>query len=141
MGTTRFQLSLITALAFALGLAVSSKPATGYPTGPVVSYGANPLWTFGGATTSANIFTSPEDQDMVITDLILTMGNGGEGMATLTASSGADLGRFHLQNYNSVGQHVEHQFAGGIRIPTGESVTLSAETTVYYSISGYYAQP
>jgi len=141
MGTTRSQLGLITVLAFALGIAVSSKPASGYPAGPVISYGANPLWTLGGNTGSTAIISAPADQDMVITDLILSPGYSTLGVATLTASSGTVMGQFYLQSYSSIERHVRHAFAGGIRIPRGESVTLTSDTTVYYSISGYYAQP
>jgi len=141
MGTTRFQLGLITVLAFALGIAISSNPASGYPAGPVISSGVNPLWTVGGNTGSSAVISAPADQDMVITDMILSTGFSTYGIATLTASSGAVLGQFYLQSYNSIERHVQHPFAGGIRIPSGESVTLTSGTTTYYSMSGYYAQP
>ena len=87
------------------------------------------------------MITAPEDQDMVITDLILSPGYNSLGLATLTASSGTVLGEFYIQSYNSIERHVRHGFASGIRIPRGESATLTAASTTHYSISGYYAQP
>jgi hypothetical protein len=141
MQTSRFQLGLIATLAMGLGFSLSSSVAVGYPAGSAVSLGANPLWTVGGNTDSITEISAPEGQDMVITDLILSPGYNTLGRATLTGSSGAVLGEFYLQSYNSIDRHVRHAFAGGIRIPSGESVTLTSETKTHYSISGYYAQP
>jgi hypothetical protein len=141
MQTSRFQLGLIATLAVGLGFSLSSSEAIGYPAGAAVSLGANPLWTVGGNTDSTTVISAPEDQEMVITDLILSVGYNALGRATLTASSGAVLGEFYLQSYNSIERHVRHAFTSGIRIPRGESVTLTSESRTYYSISGYYAQP
>jgi hypothetical protein len=141
MQTSRFQLGLIATLAVGLGFSLASSDAVGYPAGAAVSMGENPLWTVGGNTDSTTVISAPEDQDMVITDLILSIGYNTQGRAILTASSGPVLGEFYLESYNSIERHVRHAFASGIRIPRGESVTLTGDTRTYYSISGYYAQP
>jgi hypothetical protein len=141
MQTSRFQLGLMATLAVGLGLSLASPQAVGYPAGAAVSMGTNPIWTVGGNTSTTAVISAPEDQDMVITDFILSPGYNTLGLATLTSSSGTVLGQFYLQSYNSIDRHVRHTFASGIRIPGGESATLTSDITTYYSISGYYAQP
>jgi hypothetical protein len=127
MGTTRLQIGLSTGLACALGLSISSKPAKG---GTVDN---DPPATF----------TAPEDQDMVITDLLLSLGYNEQTWVALTRDDGTVLGSFYLHSYNSISHNVSHNFTSGIRIPRGESATLRSGggTYVHYSVSGYYAQP
>jgi hypothetical protein len=141
MQTSNFQLGLVASLAMGLGFSLSSSEAVGYPAGSTVSMGENPLWTVGGNTDSTTVISAPEDQDMVITDLIMSIGYNTQGRAILTRSGGPVLGEFYLESYNSIERHISHAFASGIRIPRGESVTLTADTRTYYSVSGYYAQP
>jgi hypothetical protein len=141
MGATRFQLGLITALSIALGHSLASKTASSYPAGAAVSYGANPLWTFGGDTSTTASVAAPEEHDMVITDLIIMPSYGVTDIATISLSDGTTLGKFYLQSYSSIDRHVAHSFAGGIRIPRGQTMTLTSTGIAYYSISGYYAHP
>jgi hypothetical protein len=168
MQTSRFQLGLIAALSCALGLALSTSPAIGYPAGPSVSYGSNPIVSAGGVVyggESTSVFTAPADQDVVVTDLLLSSNADNECLrahqSTLTLSSGAVVGKFdthsswvkrYYEYDSSPGLSVSHTFGSGIRVPAGQSLTLStAESWQYgscsgtygvaYSVSGYQSQP
>ena len=52
MQTSRFQLGLIATLAVGLGFSLSSSDAVGYPAGPAVSLGTNPIWNEAGQHNS-----------------------------------------------------------------------------------------
>ena len=65
MQTSRFQLGLIATLAVGLGFSLSSSEAVGYPSGPSVSLGSNPLWTRAGTVevcSTKEVLTVPEDK-------------------------------------------------------------------------------
>ena len=89
MQTSRFQLGLIATLAAGLGAALSSSPAIGYPSGPVVSSGTNPVWAIGGTLPgeTRTVLTAPADQDMVVTDVLIT-GDSGHERAYLNLQDG-----------------------------------------------------
>jgi len=168
MQTSRFQLGLIAALSCALGLALSTSPAIGYPAGPSVSYGLNPVVSSGGlvyATESATVVTAPADQDVIVTDVLLSSNTDANCIrshqSTLTLSSGTVVGIFDTssswaQKYydwdSSPGMSVNHTFGSGIRVPAGQSLNLAISQSwsqgscsgtygVAYSISGYRSQP
>ena len=168
MQTSRFQIGLIAALSCALGLALSTSPAIGYPAGPSISYGSNPIVSSGGvvyAGESTSVFTAPADQDVVVTDLLLSSNADNECLrahqSTLTLSSGVVVGKFdthsswayrHYDYDSSPGLSVNHTFGSGIRVPAGQSLSLSTEQFwqygscygtygVAYSVSGYQSQP
>ena len=72
------ELTLITALAVSLGYSLSSSQAIGYPAGPVISTGTNPVFSSGGSfdisagsAASIEALSAPEDQELIITDLVL----------------------------------------------------------------------
>jgi len=155
---------LFTALGLGLGLLASqvlSVPdAAGYPAGAAVSYGANPLMSVGGSAGSSTLaFTAPSDQQVVVTDVVLTAtGYYGSyspcnSAVTLTTSGGETLGSFQMTSNttpnaarNFTPTTVQHTFGSGLPVPAGEDLSISASTgsgscTVRYTLSGYYAQP
>ena len=146
MQTSRFQLGLIVALAIGLGAALSSGPAVGYPTG-AVSTGSNPIWNAGGrlnASSSVTLASAPADQDLILTDLLLTKDDAAT-VVELQLSDGTDVGRFMVRGGDSdkAAELVMHQYATGIRVPAGQTLTMSNTGSyyVYYAVAGYYAQP
>ena len=168
MQTSRFQIGLIAALSCGLGLALSTTPAIGYPAGSAVSYGSNPIVSSGGLVYeggTATVLTAPEDQDVIVTDVLLSSGSDSYCLrahqSTLTLSSGTVVGKFDTSSAwakqygdwdSSSGLSVNHTFGSGLRVPAGESLTLSAGAHwsvgscsgshgVAYSVSGYQSQP
>ena len=168
MQTSRFQIGLIAALSCGLGLTLSTGTAIGYPAGSSVSYGSNPIVSSGGlvlSDESTSLFTAPADQDVIVTDVLLSSNTNIYCMrahqSTLTLSSGTVVGQFDTsspwakQHYDwdsSAGLSVNHTYGSGVRVPAGETLTLSASTSwsvgscsgeygVAYSISGYQSQP
>ncbi len=144
MQTSRFQLSLVTALAVGLGFSLSSSQAVGYPAGAAVSMGVNPVWAHGGRSNaiSAVIFTAPADKDMVLTDLSLSTDYGYPARTRLKVGDGI-VGEWVVYGkpgdaYNA--SPVALSMTSGIRIPAGQSLELNTtgvETS--FAMSGYYA--
>jgi hypothetical protein len=171
MQTSRFQLGLIATLAVGLGFSLASSEAVGYPAGAAVSMGTNPIVSNGGALndgSSTPLFTAPIDQDLIITDIILTSHSNMEckraHRTELSVVSGGVLAHFMTssttsrQYYDydsSSGGSVQHTFGSGLRVLAGETVNMAvfqAATQgsgcgspgsygVHYAISGYYARP
>ena len=153
MQTSRFQLGLIAALAIGLGYTLSSAQAVGYPAGAAVSYGANPVVSVGGLIDDATItlISAPADQDLVITDLLLTMYVGNcNSSITLTNSAGDTVAQVRLKGVEHRGgddaahwlSSVEHSFKSGIPVPAGENLNMTegGSCDVAYTASGYYAR-
>ena len=157
MLTSRFQLGLIATLAIGLGFSLASSDANSYPSGPAVSLGTNPAFSNGGLVSSSveSITTASADQQMVITDVVLTMASDScSSQVDLRSSTGAVVGTFKLHssftNNNGWGNphrtpptQVSHSFGTGLPLSAGESLEV-AETGgcgVAYTLSGYYAQP
>jgi len=174
----RFHLSLTVGLAVCLGavatIALSPQDAVGYPAGPAVSVGANPVVHAGGTTgwgSSADLFTAPDDHDIVITDIVLS-GNTDNHTCKAQAwvkmdSASGTLGEFSVGTpmlrtsswVTSGGEtNLVVGLASGLRLPAGETAQLSVATDgmsydcsspgsypnrvrVHYAISGYLAQP
>ena len=143
MTESRFHTLCIVCLAFLLGFIVSAQPAVGYPTGATVSTGTNPLWSHGGEMSSGTTISIPAapDSDLIITDIVLTSDHGNIERLTLSGSDGKIHGKFQLQTAYSMQRHISHSYASGIRIPAGEALEITATGSVYYSLSGYHAQP
>ena len=143
MTESRFQTLCIVGLAFLLGFVISAQPAVGYPAGAAVSTGTNPLWSQGGETSSGITISIPADPDfdLIITDIVLTSDHGNIERLTLSGSDGKIHGKFQLQTAYSMQRHISHSYASGIRIPAGEALEITATGSVYYSLSGYHAQP
>jgi hypothetical protein len=172
MQTNHFQISLIALLSLGLGISISSGSAIGYPSTGAVSLGANPVFSVGGAIYHASddiVVTAPIDQDLVVTDAVLTSSTDTRckraHRTTLTLSSGATVGRIQGNSpvYDAYGNGTTsdpgsagtYHFESGIRIPAGESLTMAVSQRwqygadcdsataygVYYLFSGYEAQP
>ena len=143
MSESRFQTLCMIGLAFLLGFVISAQPAVGYPAGATISTGTNPLWSQGGDTSSGATISIPAaiDSDLIITDIILTSDYGNIEYVTLGGADGKIHGKFQVQTYNSMERHISHSYASGIRIPAGEALELTSTGRVYYSLSGYHAQP
>ena len=154
MQTSRFQLGLIATLAVGLGFSLSSSEAVGYPAGAAVSYGANPVWSVGGnesSTSSVVVMTAPDDQDAVVTDVVLTFDCSSCNPTVALKVGTQTLGSYayrHFEHYGASRSHVSspfpvsHSYESGLRVPAGESLTIQVtRDSVDYSLSGYYVQP
>jgi len=147
-------------------VALLGAPALAIP-GPTVSYGANPVWSVGGdmgnaydgGTASPSI--SVAGQDTVITDLTITHGRhdyveyGCLYFLELTTST-ETVAKYSIQlvvgNWSPI-QPFNFTMRSGIRVPDGETLTLTATndyannttrcqaSTIHYTLSGYYAEP
>ena len=164
MDTSKFHLSMTTALAVGLGYALSSSMAVGYPASSV-SYGSNPVQSAAGdidlhTTTSVpDVMRAPSDQDLIITDVMLGLPQSneycrGNGTVHLRDGAGNSYGEFavgttHMGNAQAT-PTVFHA-RSGLRVPAGTSITLSwtwdynyCGTSTYdlvYTLGGYLAQP
>jgi hypothetical protein len=155
MVTSRFQLGLIATLAVGLGFSLASSDAIGYPAGAAVSLGSNPVISVGGtvSSTSAELFTAPVDQDVVVTDVWLTMAKHScSSVVDLVTSAGATVSTVKLFAYffdgyskaaHSQPGSVRHSFGSGLPLPAGQSlqITESGGCSVAYTVSGHYVQP
>jgi len=147
MVTSRFQLGLIATLAVGLGFSLASSEAIGYPAGAVVSSGSNPVIAVGGTVSSstAGLFTAPVDQDVVVTDVWLTMASRScSANVQLTTSEGATVSMVKvLEGATARPTSIQHSFGSGLPLPAGQTlqITESGGCSVAYTISGYYAQP
>jgi len=178
--TTPLQTSLTTGLAMGFGgllvHTLSGAPAIGYPAGSAVSAGSNPVVSTGGgfsfetaSSTTQDVFTAPDDQDLIITDVDFSASSGnsscglrakvdmwvdGEQVAAYTPMS--SMMRFYSSETAFMSaNNAQQSLISGIRVPAG--TTLSLEVKLYewggsycsheydqsirYTLSGYYAQP
>ena len=161
------QLGLTTLLAIAVGAlgawTLSTHEAVGYPAGSAISIGSNPVVAAGGRLAYSGdehtLFTAPADQDIVVTDVVLTGATltydcRGQSRVTLFTSSSGTLAAFAVdqraQVYTQTGVVLAH-YTSGLPVPAGESLTIRTESGyascgagnhfVDYSVSGYLAQP
>ncbi len=151
MQTSHFQLGLIATLALGLGLSLSSASAIGYPAGAAVSMGSNPVWNAGGSALSDTVMVmaAPADQDLVVTDVVLTFACMYCSPRTqLVVGEGTTVASFRYHQtkdyYDDSMQSphpVQHSFRSGLRVPAGETLYITAEDEVDFTISGYHAQP
>jgi hypothetical protein len=159
MQTSRFQLSLTTGLAVALGAALTwglgASDAIGYPAGPAISYGSNPTFSFGGGAGdgfSLTALTAPAGQVAMVTDVVLTAsGSSGSSGCTSTMTllaGGVTIGSFRItSNTSSYSSSfgldgVSHAFNSGMPVAPGDSleVGVSGSCSIQYTLSGYYAE-
>ena len=150
-----------------VGIGIGIQQVQALPSASI-GFGQNPLVSIGGSAYDAEtkvLFTAPADQDIIVKDLILTSFsniNCKRGhKSELILGSGAVLGQFETSNgsYNnsdnamSNGLSIQHAFAGGLRVPAGDTLTFVVTQTdvdgycpnstaygVRYMVSGYYAQ-
>ena len=170
MQTARFQLGLIATLAVGLGFSLSSSNAIGYPGGAAVSYGSNPVQSFGGsiaAGSSTTLLTVPADQDFVVTDVSLIAKSTSSGcmdkvdvevFAADTTVAAYNVSTSYEREYfgnHTVADPVKQSMVSGLRIQSGETLSLSTSSyatfsysgcsssrtpAVVYTLSGYYTQ-
>ncbi len=149
MQTSRFQLGLLCALSLALGAALTSSDAIGYPSGSAISYQYNPVVSIGGTAYSSeaakSLLTAPADQALVITDVVLTSTSNIHCKRThkteLSTTSGAILGQYETASsaansdyYNNwstgvAGRNVEHAYQSGLRLNAGETLFMGVTQT------------
>jgi hypothetical protein len=161
MQSSRFQIGLIATLAMGLGFSVASSEAVGYPSGPTVSTGANPVISQGGVLLlggTDTVLTAPADQDIVVTDIVLGVTNATyycEGSFQVAAMVGSELkGQFAVGTPNLEQGQIRNEIISlnsGIRVPAGSSLNLEfnyhyrdcsdSSFRLNYTASGYYAQP
>ena len=169
------ELTLITALAVSLGYSLSSSQAIGYPAGPVISTGTNPVFSSGGSfdisagsAASIEALSAPEDQELIITDLVLDAGTDdanciehwrvdftipGATLASTTVSPRfRRVSDYGYNNDHNFGQASHLRMQSGLRVPAGTSAQLEATSILHagcggrsgqivWTASGYYAQP
>ena len=143
MQTSRFQLGLIATLAVGLGFSLSSSDAVGYPAGAVVSMGENPSWNATGEISGSGedtLVTAPIGQDAMVTDINLSASYGTQPVE-LVLGDGTLVGKYRVRS--GTAGDVNRSMTTGIRVPAGEtlSVKYSSGHSVYYNVTGYYAQP
>jgi len=161
MPSSNYQTTLTAALALGLGFVLSgalgSNDAVGYPAGPTVSYGSNPIESVGGTVTTgaATVFTASADAPFIVKDVVISIGTSG-GMclervylengpaATLTAqfTLSADGDEDGHSDDSATSTGVSQSYVTGIVVPAGQSMTIRRSGscgTMSYSLAGYHA--
>jgi hypothetical protein len=137
-----------------VGLSWKSLQPAQANNGPNLSLGINPVFSVGG-TSAGTIMSADPSQMMVVTDVILTTANTGNGTSNpcrsvieLSTSAGDILGSFRLtsiddNSYSYQPTSVQHPFVSGLPIPVNQSLELthSGDCHLNYTISGHYAAP
>jgi hypothetical protein len=170
MQTSRFQLGLIAALALGLGYTLSSSPAIGYPAAASVSFGNNPVRSYGGTLSdgeTVTLDTLPSDQDFVVTDISLSAKSTGhdclDRVAVTVSSSDTTVASYLVATAYARGSYASHtrsdplatSMSSGLRISAGETLRIGAavaisytysgcasdrDLRIHYTVAGYYAQ-
>lgn len=145
MNTSRLQLGLIATLAVGLGLSLSSSDAIGYPAAASVSLGSNPIWSSGGTPVEGSlVVATATGGDLIITDIDVTGTESNLYHSTFTLTDGTVVAEYRTINAHVGGLH--RSFQSGIRVPEGDSLTLTfdsyySESAFRYTLSGYIAKP
>ena len=166
MSSTPLHLMAVIGLAIGFGaaltMALQVQTAGAYPAGPSISTGSNPIVSAGGSFEgpgSEAALSAPDDQDLIITDVMLGLPQSneycrGNGTVHLRDGAGNSYGEFavgttHMGNAQAT-PTVFHA-RSGLRVPAGTSITLSwtwdynyCGTSTYdlvYTLGGYLAQP
>ncbi len=169
MQSSRFQIGLIALLAGGLGFALSSSNAVGYPAGAAVSYGQNPIVSFGGVANGTDVIsleTVADGQTLIVTDVsLIPQSLDPDCMDMIDArltTADRELATWDVSTrycYSAAcysdGRAIEQKWVSGIKVEEGESLTLTTNlynsytyagcsggrsTAVKYTIAGYYAQ-
>jgi len=170
MNVDKFHLILTVALAGIVGFGAAhilgSADAIAYPTGSTVSYGSNPIVAMGGgdgsyAAFSTTLATAPSDQQIIISDVIISTGWPALNQDCMSSvkieTSGGDvLASFVLvgvlemtASYATQPSSISHAFSGGLPVPAGDDLIVSHASIdsafrlcgIAYTLSGYYAEP
>ena len=138
----------------------SIQPAQAYLSNNI-SYQQNPIWSQGGVL-NGNIIAAPSGQDMIVTDLHLTLYSAdiadcwfNKHLQLSTPSLGT-IAEYSLHWWHNYGGGEDEtgsfqaSFRSGLRIPAGETLSANVTTAledscsthdVRYTIAGYYAHP
>jgi len=170
METNRWKMMAVTGFAALGGVmwsqVLAPRDAVGYPSGAAVSYGSNPVFSVGGyldffgATDTLSIGLS--GHDAIVTDVVLTTGSDCNNIHGTSHVEFRDS--TNTLAWFAVGLR-EDSVSGtsalivssesGIRVAEGESLTLQVTNQIYsfescpatitagvfYTLSGYYAEP
>ena len=144
MQTSRFQLGFIATLAVGLGFSLASTNAVGYPTGPTVSYAANPRWSATGVVSHGgayeDVLVVPDGQIAVVTGF---SSNAGAYLDLYQDTAMVLEG--HSQASHVSDPRLLNQGNGNLPIASGTTLkirnTVSSGGPHSYYIEGYYAQP
>jgi hypothetical protein len=146
-------------------LTVHATAAHSYPAGSAVSTAANPVVSIGGyidGSSSVVLFDAPGDQMLIITDVTLSLANpsstcmGAMGVSLATggttiAAYGVGYPREGVSNTKAQPLIVQ-SFRSGLPIAPGQTLSITTnqlwqgycsdnKLRVYYTLSGYHAQP
>jgi hypothetical protein len=146
-----FTVALAIGLGAALSYVFSSATAIGYPASSAVSTGSNPVWSKGGEVdgVTISVMDAPSDQDVVITDVVLSFSNSNcYSRVEIRTDTGDILAFFRLRQTDeyyrtSEPTSIQHSFNSGLPVPAGQTLVLQeyGGCDVAYTLSGYYAQP
>jgi hypothetical protein len=149
------------ALTASIGFLIQSISPAEARLGPTVSYQQNPIWSYGG-TLGGAVLTAPIDQDVIVTDVHLSLYSSDLGDCWFTKNvqfSSTSLGvvaEYNLHWWHNYGggedrlERVDSNLQSGIRVPAGETLTAAVSTLnedscnthgVRYTLSGYHAAP
>jgi len=164
MQTSRFQLGLIAFLSLALGVALSSSEAVGYPAA-AVSTGSNPIvsstgtMNLGGSPTDPGVISAPDTHDLVITDILVGLNQNSDycdaqGEVVLSDEEGNHYARLPVYMSHTDNSHptvTTYHPSSGVLLPAGRTVSVTwnwvwhqcstGSYTLRYNLSGYLAQP
>jgi hypothetical protein len=155
MLTSRFQLGLIATLAVGLGFSLASSQAEGYPAGAAVSMGTNPVVSAAvtvGASSSSSVITAEGEQDLVVTDVVLSINSTSSGCwgyvrASFTVEDEDALGRFTVGvpgyghgveggGYSAWGEArtnsptiVPIHLSSGMRVAAGKTLSIATDAS------------
>ena len=146
-----------------ISASLSSPPAMGFPQGPNVSYGANPIVSAGGNTavgSSTTVLSATSGQDIILTDVVLTPTNSAgscQGYFDVELTSGGNtIAAFSLSTYYTQDAgRPGFSFNSGLRVAEGDSVDISStwnyqngsssgycgNMSLTWTVSGYLAAP
>lgn len=146
-------------------LTVHATAAHSYPAGSAVSAAVNPVVSVGGyldGSTSIDLFAAPADQVLIITDVTLSLANAGPSCGgamdvsfttggTTIAAYGLGHPREGVSNSKLLPLIVQ-SFRSGLPVAPGQTLSINStqlwqgycsadKLRVYYTLSGYHAQP
>ena len=136
----------IASIIFASGYFIQSLPKAHARLGPSTSFGSNPVFSTAGYANGSSPITinGQTGQDIILTDIFLSAQYSDSLELVLALSSnGQEVGRYKAWNYNnySGSSIVDSHLISGLRVPAGDSLTVTLNGRGSYTLSGYYAQP
>ena len=142
---------------FSIGFVLRSiTTANAYPTGPNVSLGSNPSFSFYSQNCSSDetAVTVSSDQVLVITDIISAKEYDSENITLKTST--ATLAKFRMDFYtpayyggthntrstdqSGTYSHNVVSLRNGIVVPSGETLIIGCSGNMV-TVTGYYSQP